>query len=114
MSQDPQGGASLVKGGKVTLSVSKGPATSQVPDVTGYNQPDAVALLKAAGFKVGVVPQDVTDPSQDGLVQSQDPPGNTPLKPGAVVTIVVGRLTGGGTQTTTTGTTTTTPGGPSP
>ena len=35
---DPPPGNSVSKGSKVTLSVSKGPATTQVPVVTGQNQ----------------------------------------------------------------------------
>ena len=41
---------------------------------------DARALLEEAGFKSVVVPEDVTDPSQDGLVLSQDPAGGRPRR----------------------------------
>ena len=34
-------GTSVSKGSQITLSVSKGPATTQVPDVTDQNQADA-------------------------------------------------------------------------
>ena len=51
----------------------------------------------------------VTDPSQDGIVQSTDPAPGSDAKSGEVVTIHVGQLqsgTPGGTTTTTTPTTT--------
>jgi beta-lactam-binding protein with PASTA domain len=41
---------------------------------------------------VRIVPQPVTDPTQDGIVQTQDPAGGTQQKPGTVVTIAVGKF----------------------
>ena len=52
----------------------------------------AAAWLERSGFSVDVQDQDVTDPTQDGIVLSQDPPGGSKAKPGTTVTIVVGRL----------------------
>jgi eukaryotic-like serine/threonine-protein kinase len=103
VAQDPLAGAQAPNGSKITLSVSKGPRISQVPDVTGQNKADATALLKGAGYRARVQMQPVTDPSQDGLVLSQDPVGGSQVRKDAVVTLVVGKLTA---QTTTTGTTT--------
>ena len=77
---------------KINLTVSKGPATSTVPDVTSQSQSDAQAQLKASGFNVHIVPQPVTDPNQDGIVQTQDPPGETQAAPGTTVTIAVGKF----------------------
>jgi serine/threonine-protein kinase len=82
---------------KINLTVSKGPATSTVPDVTSQSQSDAQAQLKASGFGVHIVPQPVTDPNQDGIVQTQDPPGGAQAAPGTIVTIAVGKF--GGTTT---------------
>ena len=76
----------------ITLTVSQGPATSTVPDVTSQSQSDAQAQLKASGFRVRIVPQPVTDPNQDGIVQTQDPPGGTQAAAGTVVTIAVGKF----------------------
>ncbi|HEX5450641.1 MAG TPA: Stk1 family PASTA domain-containing Ser/Thr kinase [Gaiellaceae bacterium] len=106
ISEDPQGGQSVPQGSKITLSVSKGPGTSQVPDVTSQTQSDAIAILKGAGFKPQVVTQDVTDPGSDGIVIAQDPQGNTTGVKNETVTITVGQLaqgTPGGDTTTSTG-----------
>jgi beta-lactam-binding protein with PASTA domain len=65
--------------------------------VTSIAQSDAVAQLKASGFQVRIVSQPVTDSSQDGIVQTQDPGGGTQAPPGTVVTIAVGKF--GGTTT---------------
>jgi serine/threonine-protein kinase len=92
IAQDPQPGTNAPQGTKVTLTVSKGPATKEVPDVTGRLQPEAVTLLQDAGFLVTIVKQDVTDPGQDGLVLAEDPHAGTKAKQGAAVTITVGHL----------------------
>jgi serine/threonine protein kinase len=90
--QEPDGGAGLARGGTVTLFVSKGPKESTIPDVTSYDEDSATQTLEQSGFAVDVQDQDTTDPSQDGIVLSQDPPGGSKAKPGSTVTIVVGRL----------------------
>src|SRR5213594_231792 len=79
-------------GTTITVMVSKGPTTSTVPDVTSLSQSDAQATLKASGFGVKIVSQPVTDQSQDGIVQTQDPPGGTQQPPGTIVTIAVGKF----------------------
>jgi serine/threonine-protein kinase len=79
-------------GTTITVTVSKGPTTSTVPDVTSLSQSDAQATLKASGFGVKIVSQPVTDQSQDGIVQTQDPPGGTQQPPGTIVTIAVGKF----------------------
>jgi eukaryotic-like serine/threonine-protein kinase len=90
--QKPSGGTGLARGGTVTLYVSKGPKESTIPDVTSQDEASATQTLQQSGFVVNVQYQDTTDPNQDGIVLSQDPPGNTKAKPGSTVTIMVGRL----------------------
>jgi len=89
---DPAPGTYQPPGTTIHLQVSKGPTTSTVPDVTSLSQSDAQAQLKASGFGVQIVSQQVTDPSQDGIVQTQDPPGGTKAPPGSTVTIAVGKF----------------------
>jgi eukaryotic-like serine/threonine-protein kinase len=105
ISQSPSGNSSVDPHSSVTLTVSKGPKTVEVPDVVGQNVDEAKAALSGAGFKARVITQDTTDPSQDNLVQSQDPGFQAQAKPGTTVTIVVAHFVG----TTTPPTTTTTP-----
>ena len=105
VAEDPPPGTQIPKGSKITLSVSKGPASTQVPDVTHQNQAAAETLLAGAGLTPAVILVPVTDPSQDGIVLSQDPPGGSDAKTNEVVTITVGQLqsgTPGGDGTTTT------------
>jgi eukaryotic-like serine/threonine-protein kinase len=105
---NPPPGASVDKGSQITLSVSKGPASTQVPDVTNQNQADATQILQQAGLNVAVIDDPVNDPSQDGIVISQDPPAGADATQGEIVTIHVGQLSsnngngnGNGTATTT-------------
>jgi serine/threonine-protein kinase len=92
VAESPPAGSSVSKGSQVQLSVSKGPATTQVPDVTNQNQADATKILQQAGLNVSVVVDQVTDPSQDGIVISQDPSGGADATSGEVVIIHVGQL----------------------
>jgi serine/threonine-protein kinase len=90
--QSPPGNSTASKGSSVTLSVSKGPTTVTVPDVSLQTVAAARATLRAAGFKVTVVRQDTDDESLDGLVMSQDPGGNTQADPDSLVTLTVGQF----------------------
>jgi eukaryotic-like serine/threonine-protein kinase len=90
VSQSPSGSAA--PNATITLSVSKGPKQTTVPDVTSQDETSATDALQAAGFRVLVQRQDVTDPSLDGIVISQSPGGGTKADHGSTVTIVVGHL----------------------
>jgi serine/threonine-protein kinase len=107
VAQAPAPGASVPVGTTITVSVSKGPQIVQVPDVTGQAQADAEALLRDAGYDSAAVPQDVTDPANDGIVLTQTPQGGKLAKKGTLVTIYVGQLTTPPPADTTTTTTTT-------
>ncbi|HSC90024.1 MAG TPA: Stk1 family PASTA domain-containing Ser/Thr kinase [Gaiellaceae bacterium] len=89
--QSPAGGSTAAKGATITLTVSKGPTTAAVPDVTSLDRDTAVQTLRDSGFKASVTQEDTTDPSLDGVVLSQDPGGGAQAEPGATVTIAVGR-----------------------
>jgi serine/threonine-protein kinase len=112
VTQNPPGNSTASKGSSVTLSVSQGPKTETVPDVSLMAVADARATLRAAGFRVSVTRQETDDEGLDGLVMSQDPPGNSQADPKSVVTITVGVYVPPPdvtpTDTTTTDTTTTT------
>ncbi|HZQ16630.1 MAG TPA: Stk1 family PASTA domain-containing Ser/Thr kinase [Gaiellaceae bacterium] len=103
VAEDPQPGSPEPAGTTITLSVSQGPAKSQVPDVTGMNQADAESTLTGAGFTPNVVYDPVTDPGSDGIVIDEEPKPHSNAKQGSTVTIHVGQLTAGTGATTTTG-----------
>jgi serine/threonine-protein kinase len=91
-SQDPAGGSESSRGATITLSVSRGPSTSAVPDVTTQDVAIAQTTLEQAGFRTRVVLEDTADITQDGIVLSQDPIGGTQAEPNAIVTLFVGRF----------------------
>ena len=71
VAEDPPPGTSVSKGATITLSVSKGPATTQVP---GRDEPEPgrrrAAPAPGGPHAVGRATDPVTDPSQDGIVIS--------------------------------------------
>jgi eukaryotic-like serine/threonine-protein kinase len=92
VASDPPAGTAVAPGSIVTLSVSKGPKSAAIPDVTSYSEADATATLQGAGFGVQVTKNPTTDPALDGVVISQTPAGGSQAKPGTKVTILVGSL----------------------
>jgi eukaryotic-like serine/threonine-protein kinase len=90
--QSPDPGIEAAKGSTVTITVSTGPSTAEVPNVVGQQEEEAKDELEAAGFKVKVEKVPVTDPTQDNLVQDQDPDGGSEAESGSTVTIFVGEF----------------------
>jgi serine/threonine-protein kinase len=115
ISQSPGGGATVDKGSRVTITVSKGPAKVAVPDVVGQSKADARTTLRDAGFKVKVVEQESAT-ATEGTVLRQSPPFGDNAVKGSTVTIYVAKApTGpGGTGPGSTTTTPTPPPGTTP
>ena len=90
--QNPAAGTQQSKGAVITLQVSEGPQTSQVPDVTSLSETDATVQLAQSGFEVQIVEEIVDAQDLDGRVLSQDPEGGTDAEEGTSVVIVVGRF----------------------
>src|SRR5439155_14061744 len=90
LSQNPTPGSTEAEGTTINLKVSNGPPKVTVPDVVGYTSQQAVSTLEQAGFLV--TQQTVaTDASQQNIVQSQNPIGNSQALKGSTVTILVGQ-----------------------
>jgi eukaryotic-like serine/threonine-protein kinase len=92
VAQEPSGSAP--PGATIKLSVSKGPKSLAVPEVTSQDEQSATATLTSAGFKVTVQDQTVNDPGLEGIVLEQRPRAGTKAPKGSTVTIVVGRAPG--------------------
>jgi beta-lactam-binding protein with PASTA domain len=90
--QTPAAGAEVREGSAVTLRVSTGPPRTEVPDVVGMDESDAVSELERAGFVPQVVDEPTVEPGEDGIVVGQSPTGGTARRQGATVTIRVGRV----------------------
>jgi beta-lactam-binding protein with PASTA domain len=90
--QSPSAGAKVREGGTVTLTVSTGPATIEVPDVVGLDEVTARSELEAAGFRVETVEEPTAEPTDDGIVLRQSPRGGASRATGSVVTVTVARF----------------------
>jgi serine/threonine-protein kinase len=90
--QSPDPGTDANKGSTVTITVSTGPSTTAVPNVVGEQKETAKADLQAAGFHVNVQTVPVADPTQDNVVQDQNPAGGSDAPNGSTVTIFVGQF----------------------
>ena len=92
IAQDPDGGAAVDEGSRVTITVSTGPGRVEVPDVLDLAIADARAELREAGFAVEVRDRAVESEEDEGIVLSQRPPAGTELRRGGTVVITVGRF----------------------
>ncbi len=90
ISTDPASGTQLEEGTKVTMYVSLGVESVDVPTVTNMNSADAQAAIQNQGLTVGSITEDYSDSVAEGLVISQDPAGGK-VKKGSSVSIVVSK-----------------------
>ena len=86
--QDPQAGTKIDKGGTVTLRVSKGPGSVEVPDVVGRKVDDATRVLETAGFAVEAT-QEPDDEAPVGEVIDQDPASGEEAPKGSTINLKV-------------------------
>ncbi|BBF98852.1 MULTISPECIES: Stk1 family PASTA domain-containing Ser/Thr kinase [Pseudonocardia] len=93
---DPSAGTRVARDQTITIQVSRGNQT-QIPNVVGQRVDNAVNTLREAGLSFSIQTTDVSDPSQNGVVLSQDPTGGSQASDGRQVTLTVGRASGGDT-----------------
>jgi serine/threonine-protein kinase len=89
VSQNPESGLKLKKGGTITIQLGKAPDKQNVPDVVGQDVDDAKQTLQGSGFKVDV--QQVDSPKTAGVVISQTPTGNSKVTKDTIVTLKVSK-----------------------
>jgi beta-lactam-binding protein with PASTA domain/predicted Ser/Thr protein kinase len=90
VAQNPEGNTSQPRGSRITLSVSKGPSRTQVPDVLGFGEDSARSTLEGEGFRVRVRERAVSSPEEADVVLDQFPGPGESANAGSVVEIVVG------------------------
>jgi eukaryotic-like serine/threonine-protein kinase len=88
ISTDPPVGRTVDRGTSVRLLISAGEETEIVPRVVGLLEAEARFQLEDRGFNVLVV-REFSDSVDRGRVIRQEPEGNTEVRVGADVTIVV-------------------------
>jgi len=79
---------------KIDLVVSKGKEIQAIylKDYTDETISEIMQLLALRGVLVHIIPEAITDPSQNGIIISQDPPEGTIVKRNETVTFYVGYL----------------------
>jgi serine/threonine-protein kinase len=88
ISQNPAGGTTANKGGKVTILISKGPRNTVIPKtVITMEAKAAQQMLEALGLKVKVIS---IGNNKKKVVKKVSPAVNTSVKRGSLVTITVG------------------------
>jgi eukaryotic-like serine/threonine-protein kinase len=102
LSQNPLPGAQEPQGTIINVTVSNGPPMRTVPPVVGETASQAYHDLQAAGFQVTEHYVSVSDPTQNNLVQSQNPGGNSQAPQHSIVTINIGQYSGPATSNPTT------------
>lgn len=91
--QTPSAGQELEPGSTVQLVVSSGRETKKMPGVVGQERRQAVETVRAAGLTPVVEEEETRNEEKIGLVLRQSPSGGTELRPGAEVTLIVGKRT---------------------
>ncbi len=90
----PRGGLTVTLPSTMRLTISAGPDAIGLPSLVGMPLEDALALLAQLGLTPGAARFDSTRTQPDGFVAAQRPAPNTPVPPGAVVTLTVSRAPG--------------------
>ncbi|MEU8969603.1 Stk1 family PASTA domain-containing Ser/Thr kinase [Streptomyces monashensis] len=88
---DPAPGARIRDHDAVALTVSLGPETVNVPDVTGRSLAEARRLLKADGLEPGMVTREFNDSVAEGSVIGTTPQAGTKRHAGSAIALVVSK-----------------------
>ena len=92
INQVPEGGATVKKGRKVVLTLSKGSASAIVPDLEGYTLREASLQLEKEGLQPGNITWFEAADKPDGVIIGSLPPAGTVMKLNAEVQLVVNRI----------------------
>ncbi|MEU9102051.1 Stk1 family PASTA domain-containing Ser/Thr kinase [Streptomyces sp. NPDC048361] len=91
ISTDPATGARIRGNGSVTLIVSRGPETAQVPKLDGMPLEQARSELQKAGFAPGDTTSEFSDGVAQGAVIRTDPPAGVKRHTDSAVALVVSK-----------------------
>ena len=91
VSQDPGGGARVHRGATITLHLSRGPSTVQVPDVSGKKAHAATVALRKANLRVERQDQVYSSVVDRGHVIRTDPRAGVTVSAGRGIVLVVSK-----------------------
>ena len=87
--QDPAVGAMAAPGSTITIHLSNGAPTKQIPATAGKSPDDATSALQAAGFTVSDQSQKASDSVPNGQVIGTDPAAGKAVATGSSVVLIV-------------------------
>ncbi|RPF32874.1 Stk1 family PASTA domain-containing Ser/Thr kinase [Streptomyces sp. TLI_185] len=91
ISSDPAPGTRIRDNRSVALTISDGPETVQVPDVSARPLAEARARLKKSGLEPGMITREFSDDVPKGSVISTTPGAGTKRHAGSAITLVVSK-----------------------
>ncbi|MEU5423810.1 PASTA domain-containing protein, partial [Streptomyces sp. NPDC020667] len=91
ISTDPGPGGRIRNTGKVTVTLSKGPARAEVPNVVGMTFDEAKKKIEGAGLTVGEVGKQFSGETPQGSVLATDPKPGVERRPDTPVALTVSK-----------------------
>lgn len=92
ISSDPPAGTSLQLPATVSIVLSQGPSSVQIPDLTGRTLPDARSTLEQLGLRLGATSRDTSSLMPENTVLSQAPAPGATVSSGASVNLRISRF----------------------
>ena len=89
IAMNPAAGQKLTLPARVDITVSRGPATSEVPTLVGQTLPQARTRLQTLGLQVGVVEIDTASIELANTVTAQEPGPGQSVASGAMVKLII-------------------------
>ncbi len=91
ISQDPDAGEKIRKGGTIKVVLSKGLQTIKVPNLIGKTEDEARGLLKKAGLVMGNIESTYSDTAKENTIVSQSPKSDVKVEKGSTVDVTISR-----------------------
>jgi len=92
ISSTPSAGTALELPATVSITVSQGPSSIQIPDLTGRTLADARSTLEQLGLHLGTTTRDTSSYMPENSVLSQAPSPGSTVSAGASVNLRVSRF----------------------
>ena len=92
IASDPPAGTTLDLPATVSITLSQGPSTIQIPDLTGRTLADARSTLEQLGLNLGATTRDTSSFMPENTVLSQSPSPGTTVSAGASISLRISRF----------------------
>lgn len=86
---EPAAGEERAATSDITLLISSGPGSAEIPNVVGQDRDGASQTLQEAGFEVGDTSEEASASYPEGQVVRTSPPGGQSADPGSRIDLVI-------------------------